>query len=82
MKRMIFGVLLLPCLASAEESAKSETEHWLEVQRSSEQASAIVQRATPAERELSYQRWLESFRLAIPQWFFSDDQGSSGMSGK
>ncbi|MCY1276521.1 hypothetical protein D3C76_1280930 [compost metagenome] len=82
MKRLtVAGLLLLTSTAFARESPPAETERWLELQRSAEQASRNPQHAVPVERELAYRRWLESFRYAIPQWLYEDEQGS-GKSGQ
>ena len=49
--------------------AQSATEAWLRVQASGEQASPIVQRATPKERDQSMQRWLDTYKYVIPEFF-------------
>ncbi|WP_447589172.1 DUF3613 domain-containing protein [Aquipseudomonas campi] len=75
-------IVMLPLSIQAAEmpatNAKSTVAGWLEQQRSGAQASPHEQRATPAERELSYQRWLDSYRHAIPEFF--DTSGSPGSS--
>lgn len=68
--------LLLPLVAHATEEVPVDergatTERWLQVQREGQQASPEPQEATPAERELAYKRWLESFNHPIPDFFGS-----------
>lgn len=55
---------------------ESQTDLWLQVQRGGEAASQRVQTATPAERELSMQRLLDSYTHPIPEYFGEDDGGS------
>lgn len=55
---------------------ESQTELWLQLQREGEIASRRVQSATPAERERSMQRLLDSFEHPIPEYFGEDDGGS------
>jgi len=74
--RVYWLLLVLPVVAQAagEAGRGEDTERWLQVQREGRQASAEPQPATPAEREAAYQRWLDSFRHPIPD-FFSDEGG-------
>ena len=59
------------------ERPTSQTEMWLQLQREgSASAEQRVQSATPAERELSMQRLLDSFTHPIPEYFAEDDGGS------
>lgn len=59
--------------ASKEQQA---TENWLQMQARNEQASKIPQTATPRERDQSMQRWLDSYRYELPD-FYRWEQGSS-----
>lgn len=60
---------------------QAETEAWLQMQLRGQVASPIVQTATPAERELSLQRWLDSYKDAIPD-FYSQDEGGTTKSSE
>ena len=53
---------------------QKQTEAWLQLQPSAKAASPIPQTATPAERDLSLQRWLNSYSHEIPE-FFDQDKG-------
>lgn len=55
---------------------ESQTEMWLQLQREGNAASSHMQTATPAERELSMQRLLDSYSHPIPEYFGEDDGGS------
>jgi hypothetical protein len=73
----VLSVLLssaaLPLAAQAG-AERSQTEIWLELQRSGQQASEQVQTATPAERELAMQRWLDA-QHPIPEYFQEGVEG-------
>lgn len=58
------------------ERPESQTELWLQLQREGSAATQHVQTATPAERELSMQRLLDSFTHPIPEYFGEDEGGS------
>lgn len=58
--------------------AQQATETWLQMQARNEQASKIPQTATPKEREQSMQRWLDSYKYVIPDFYRWDSVGSSG----
>jgi len=59
------------------ERPETQTEMWLQVQREGNAAAPQrVQTATPAERELSMQRLLDSYSHPIPEYFGEDDGGS------
>lgn len=80
------GVLLalIPLGAVAIESGptpknQQETENWLQLQVSGRAQSPIPQTATPQERELSLQRWLDSYTHPIPE-YYKQDEGGSGKS--
>lgn len=70
--------LALSCGAQAvgDDQPQEQTGVWLELQREGRAASTQVQSATPTERELSHQRWLESFKHAIPDFYQYDSDGS------
>lgn len=56
---------------------EGKTEMWLQLQREGNAAAQQrVQSATPAERELSMQRLLDSYSHPIPEYFGEDDGGS------
>lgn len=64
----------LPLAAQAMEPgpssrAQQTTETWLQLQASNQQASKIPQTATPKEREQSMQRWLDSYKYVIPDFY-------------
>jgi hypothetical protein len=78
------GVLLavLPLSALAIEPgpssrAQQETENWLQLQVSGKVQSPIRQVATPAERERSLQRWLDSYTHPIPEYYGQDEGGTA-----
>ena len=58
---------------------QQQTENWLQLQVSGSVQSPIHQTATPAERELSLQRWLDSYTHPIPE-YYKQDEGGSGKS--
>lgn len=83
MRTVLFLLLVCsPLLAHAGDVDKAanrnpdSTESWLALQRDGRAASPHLQRAAPAERELSYQRWLDSFKDTIPD-FYEEDIGGS-----
>lgn len=86
MKVWIALLLLGTCcsLQAAEDArhARHErhrlSEQWLSIQREGSQASRHLQTATPTERELANQRWLESYKYAIPERYY-DDSMESGL---
>lgn len=83
----IAGLLLLACMAlpltaSAQEEqasakAQSLTETWLQLQARNQQASKTPQTATPKEREQSMQRWLDSYKYAIPDFYRWESVGAA-----
>ncbi|WP_417660678.1 DUF3613 domain-containing protein [Pseudomonas sp.] len=82
-----FG-LLFPASVHAEEPATSrpipqhsKTESWLAIQRDGRAASMKLQRATPAERELAYQRWLDSYSHPIPEFYEQETGGQMSTGG-
>lgn len=71
---LVSALLLSPLLMAEETAERTATERWLELQRSGLQASAKTQAATPAERELALQRWLDN-QHPIPEYFQQDVEG-------
>ncbi|MES2868024.1 MAG: DUF3613 domain-containing protein [Pseudomonadota bacterium] len=78
------GVLLalLPLGAVAIEPGPSsreqqETENWLQLQVNGTVQSPVRQVATPAERERSLQRWLDSYQHPIPEFYGQDVGGTT-----
>lgn len=75
------GLLSLPLTAMAIDSGpnspyQQETEGWLLLQNRNIVASPTPQYATGAERNLSLQRWLDSFKGdAIPEFYDQDMAG-------
>ncbi|SDH23714.1 Protein of unknown function [Pseudomonas flavescens] len=82
MKRMIVGVALLACLplnaVVADQGQvrglvggerETQVAHWLRLQREGRLASQHPQASTPAEQELALQRWLDSHKHPIPEFF-------------
>ena len=68
------GLLLVPLAAQAIEPGPSsqhqqETEHWLLLQSRGQAVSPIPQTAAASERDLSLQRWLESYKHPIPPFY-------------
>lgn len=57
-------------------ATQTSSDAWLQLQREGGAASRHLQQATPAERELVLQRWLDSFKHPIPA-FFEDDAGGA-----
>ncbi|MDQ7985038.1 DUF3613 domain-containing protein [Pseudomonas sp. G34] len=91
MKGLIIGCALLAalpvvCLAADEGGGRplvstevqTQTAHWLRLQREGRLASPHPQVSTPAERELALQRWLDSHKHPIPEFFEQDAGGELG----
>lgn len=91
MKGMIIGCALLAalsacCLAADEghgrglvgDEVQTQTAHWLRLQREGQLATPHPQVSTPAERELALQRWLDSHKHPIPEFFEQDAGGELG----
>ncbi|MFJ9992099.1 DUF3613 domain-containing protein [Pseudomonas putida] len=62
------------CLAMAQEpprlpTAETATEALLRVQSSGEQASNRIQVQTAQERDQSMQRWLDTYKYVIPDFY-------------
>jgi hypothetical protein len=85
MKLTLLAALLsasVPLTALAIEPGPSspqqkQTEGWLQLQVSGERASANVQKATPAERDLALQRLLESYKYPIPEYYDQKQGGNT-----
>ena len=56
---------------------QQQTENWLQLQISGSAQSPIRQTATPAERELSLQRWLDSYKHEIPEYYGQKEGGKA-----
>ncbi|KAB0546835.1 DUF3613 domain-containing protein [Pseudomonas argentinensis] len=90
MKGVGIGVALLACLplvgladergpkGLVGEQVETQTAHWLRLQREGRLASDHPQTSTPAERELALQRWLESHKHPIPEFYEQDVGGKLG----
>ena len=81
MKAVWLCICLAPLAAQAIEPEPSSrpqqgTETWLTLQSTNKAASRTVQVASPAEREQSLQRWLDSYQDKIPD-FYSKDSGGA-----
>ena len=55
---------------------ETQTETWLKLQAKGTASSPTPQTSTPAERDLSLQRWLESYKYKIPEFFDQETGGS------
>lgn len=55
--------------------AQQGTEQWLQMQSSGQVASRNPQATTAVEHDAAMQRWLESYKLKIPQWYQDEDSG-------
>jgi len=82
------GILLVSGAACAIEPGPSsanqkQTEAWLQLQASGKAASSIPQPSSPIERDLSMQRWLDTYQHPIPDFYEQKKGGtvSSGSSG-
>ncbi|WP_371919537.1 DUF3613 domain-containing protein [Pseudomonas sp. SDI] len=73
----------VPMLAQALEpgpssTAQAATEAWLRLQVNGERASPQPQTQTPKERDLSQQRFLDSYKYPLPEAFKVESMGQSG----
>ncbi|MBF8731001.1 MAG: DUF3613 domain-containing protein [Pseudomonas putida] len=80
---MIVLCLSCPLLAQAEDPPRlpppdSTAEAWLRVQASNQQASPKTQKQSATERELSLQRWLDSYKYPIPDAFRYQSMSTTG----
>ncbi|MEE5097433.1 DUF3613 domain-containing protein [Pseudomonas alliivorans] len=67
--------------SNGQPAGQSQTEAWLKVQAKGSAASAIPQTSTAVERDLSLQRWLETYKHEIPA-YYDQKAGGSVSSGK
>lgn len=72
MSRVLMVLMLVPLWAQALEPgpsspAQAVTETWLRIQGNNEQASQKPQVVTPAQRDLSMQRWLDAHKYQLPE---------------
>lgn len=67
--------------SNSQPASQSQTETWLNVQAKGSAASAIPQTSTSAERDLSLQRWLDTYKHEIPA-YYDQKAGGSVSSGK
>lgn len=80
-------VLVLVSTAQAAEShqdspSQQQTENWLQLQASGKAASSHPQPASPAERDLSMQRWLDSYKHPIPEFYEEKKSGGSSSGSR
>lgn len=78
----LIALVLLPLSAAAIDPGPSspqqaETENWLALQVNGRAASPTPQSTTPIEREQALQRWLDSNKHPIPEFFESASGGAS-----
>ena len=71
---IVLACLAAPLLAQAEEPVRQPrpqpaTEALLQVQASNRQASSVRQEQTDKERDQAMQRWLDSYKYAIPDFY-------------
>lgn len=88
MKVAIIGIVSLlataQCAWAAEKGDspwQEQTQNWLQLQTQGRHASPTPQAATPAEREQSMQRWLDSYKHEIPDFFEQKKGGKTGSGG-
>jgi hypothetical protein len=84
MKAFLFvGVLGLGAMSVGCSSSprQTQTEAWLQLQSSNKAASTIAQPSTPIERDLSLQRWLNTYQHAIPEYYEQKKGGSVSGGG-
>jgi len=63
-------------------AAQKNTEDWLQLQVTGRAASTNPQPAVSAERDAAMQRWLDSYKHPIPEYYEQKKGGStSGNSG-
>lgn len=61
--------------------SQKQTEDWLQLQASGKAASPIPQPQAPIERDLTMQRWLNTYQHPIPDFYEQKKGGSvSGSS--
>jgi hypothetical protein len=57
--------------------SQQSTETWLLLQSRNQVKSPIPQNASPSERELALQRWLDNYKHPIPE-YYKEYVGSGG----
>ncbi|MFS2159802.1 DUF3613 domain-containing protein [Pseudomonas sp. Pseusp122] len=89
MQTAVIGIVSLlamtPCAWAAEKGDspwQEQTQAWLQLQSQGSQASPTRQSATPVEREQSMQRWLDSYKHEIPEFFEQKKGGKTGSGGE
>ncbi|MFJ5298357.1 DUF3613 domain-containing protein [Pseudomonas sp. NPDC088368] len=89
MKRLLLtGLCMLTLSGTAfaiepgpSSSSQKQTEDWLQLQASGRAASPIPQPQAPIERDLTMQRWLNTYQHPIPDFYDQKKGGSvSGSS--
>ncbi|MBC3412063.1 DUF3613 domain-containing protein [Pseudomonas sp. SWRI51] len=68
----VLACVVVPLMVLAQEPerpAETATEAWLKVQASNRQASPVPQVQTDKERDQAMQRWLDSYKYAIPDFY-------------
>jgi hypothetical protein len=80
-----FCVAFVTASAAAIEPGPSspdqkQTDAWLQLQASGKAASSVPQPSSPVERDLSMQRWLNSYQHPIPD-FYEQKKGGNVSSG-
>ncbi|MDH0305265.1 MULTISPECIES: DUF3613 domain-containing protein [unclassified Pseudomonas] len=71
---IVLACLVAPLLAQAQEPPRkprpeTATEALLQVQASNREASSVRQVQTDKERDQAMQRWLDSYKYAIPDFY-------------
>jgi len=82
----LLAALPIVCLAADQgggralvgDEVQTQTAHWLRLQREGKLASPHPQVSTSGERELALQRWLDSHKHPIPEFFEQDAGGELG----
>ena len=76
-RALLVLALALPVLAqAAEPSPGAQTESWLELQRSGQQASANPQAASAVQREKAAERFLKTYDFAIKESVYGNAFGA------
>lgn len=89
MKRFVWSAIGLSAICNMalaiepgpSSPSQRQTETWLNLQANGKAASPIPQPAAPIERDLSMQRWLDSYQHPIPEFFEQKKGGTIGGSG-
>ncbi|QXI37925.1 DUF3613 domain-containing protein [Pseudomonas xantholysinigenes] len=80
---IVLACVITPLLAMADDppQAQTATEALLQVQASNRQASPVRQVQTDKERDQAMQRWLDSYKYAIPDFYRWTKISSSNNGG-